>query len=283
MCRFSLYLGPPIPLSSLVTEPVHSLIHQSYQSEEREEPLNGDGFGVAWYAPEMGDEPAVFRSTTPAWSNRNLLDLARVVRSPCILAHVRAATQGSPVNEANCHPFRSGVHTFMHNGEVGGFSSVRRPLLGMLSDDAFHAIEGSTDSEHVFALFLDRLRRSQSEDPLERMAEALRLTIRTVTELASAHGGGEPSYLNLAAADGRRAVAARVTTDAPESAQSLYVNKGRRYVCERGLCRMLVPEEGMGAVVVSSERLSEDPGWEAVPPNHMLLVSTDRSVRVMAC
>ena len=93
MCRFTFYLGRPIRLSSLITDPSHSVIRQSFQAQEREEPLNGDGFGVAWYAPEHSDEPAVFKSVTPAWSNRNLRDLARVVASHCILAHVRAATQ----------------------------------------------------------------------------------------------------------------------------------------------------------------------------------------------
>ena len=46
MCRFVAYLGQEITLSSLVTEPDHSLIHQSYDSNERSEPLNGDGSGV---------------------------------------------------------------------------------------------------------------------------------------------------------------------------------------------------------------------------------------------
>ena len=46
MCRFVMYLGPEITMSSLVTEPSHSLIHQSMKSRERPEPLNGDGFGV---------------------------------------------------------------------------------------------------------------------------------------------------------------------------------------------------------------------------------------------
>jgi predicted glutamine amidotransferase len=48
MCRFTLYMGPPIRLSSLLIEPDHSLIRQSVESREREEPLNGDGFGVGW-------------------------------------------------------------------------------------------------------------------------------------------------------------------------------------------------------------------------------------------
>ena len=30
---------------------------------------------------------------------------------------------------------------------------MKRALQAGLSDEAFHAIEGSTDSEHVFALF----------------------------------------------------------------------------------------------------------------------------------
>ena len=55
MCRFTLYLGDPIRLASLVTEPRRSLIRQSFASEEREEPLNGDGFGIAWYVPEMDE------------------------------------------------------------------------------------------------------------------------------------------------------------------------------------------------------------------------------------
>jgi len=46
MCRFAAYLGPEIFISSLVTEPHHSIIHQSYHAKERIEPLNGDGFGI---------------------------------------------------------------------------------------------------------------------------------------------------------------------------------------------------------------------------------------------
>ena len=159
MCRFTFYLGESIPLSQLVTEPVHSLIHQSFHSDEREEPLNGDGFGLAWYIEES-NEPALFRSVTPAWSNRNLRELARVTRSHCMLAHVRAATQVLEVSETNCHPFKQGQYTMMHNGDVGGFTAMRRALLNGLGEKAFRSIHGSTDSEHLFALFLDELERA---------------------------------------------------------------------------------------------------------------------------
>ena len=49
MCRLAVYLGEKLLISSLVTEPVHSILHQSFHIHEREEPLNGDGFGIAWY------------------------------------------------------------------------------------------------------------------------------------------------------------------------------------------------------------------------------------------
>ena len=123
MCRWALYLGPEIPLSWLLTEPVHSIIHQSFHAELRDEPLNGDGFGVAWY-PKRDDEPALFRSIQPAWNNTNLIELARVSQAQTVLAHVRAATPGLGVQQTNCHPFKRGQLAFMHNGNVDGFLSL---------------------------------------------------------------------------------------------------------------------------------------------------------------
>ncbi len=295
MCRFTLYLGPPIALSSLITEPTHSLIHQSFESLEREEPLNGDGFGVGWYAPEMSDRPAVFRSVSPAWSNRNLLELCRVTRSPCVLAHVRAATRGLSVTETNCHPFAQGRLTMMHNGEVGGFARMRRGIIAGLSDRAFEAVQGTTDSEHLFGVFLDEHGASGVESSGggasgvesstgDTLAGALHRALVRVSALGRALGLDEPSYLNVAVSDGRHAAVSRCTTDALGRADSLYVHTGRRYVCESGVCRMIEPSGGAGpAVIVSSEPLSADPGWTAVPVNHMVVVDANRSVSIRPC
>ena len=283
MCRFVLYLGPPLTLRGLITEPSNSLIHQSFHGHERSERLNGDGFGVAWYVPELSPDAAVFRSVSPAWNNRNLQELARVTRSGCILAHVRAASQGMVVTEPNCHPFTHGRYAFMHNGEVGGFTRLRRALLDTLSDEAFHAIEGTTDSEHVFALFLDRLREIDQADPAEAMAQALLAAIRQIAGLATAAGITEHSYLNLAVADGCCAVVSHYTSDSARRAVGLHITTGRRYACEAGVCRMLHPAGEHGAVIVSSEQLSDDPGWEPVPVNHLVVIHRDHTVRMMPC
>jgi predicted glutamine amidotransferase len=272
MCRFTFYKGKPLLLAALLTEPEHSLIHQSYEAREREEPLNGDGFGVAWY-PEGHEEPALFRSVTPAWSNQNLRELARVTASPCILAHVRAATQGLSVGEPNCHPFRRERLAFMHNGDIGGFAAIRRALLATLSDGAFESIRGTTDSEHFFALLCDELGCAAEPPGTRAMAGAFNRAIGRVRALVARHAPGEHIYLNAVLTDGAAAVACRFTTDDPANADTLYTNRGRRYVCEGGVCRMLDPGEANGsAVMISSEPISGDGGWEAVPVNHLVRV-----------
>jgi ergothioneine biosynthesis protein EgtC len=273
MCRLMLYLGPETRLSSLIVEPDHSLIRQSVHSEEREEPLNGDGFGIGWYASEHSAEPAVFRSITPAWNNRNLQNLARVVASDCVLAHVRAATQSSGVNEANCHPFRWRQFVCMHNGDVGDFRLVRRKLLASVCDEAFGNVYGSTDSEHFFALFIDSWLGNDERDPALRMAQALARAISRVLELVRTAGRGSDSYLNIAISDGEYAVVSRFTDAADGVPESLYYFTGQLYADVGPKAK----RKGSQAVTVSSERLSADAGWAEVPANQIIILRRDRA------
>lgn len=278
MCRFALYIGPEIRISALITEPVNSIIHQSFHSHERSEPLNGDGFGLAWYPPTGTEAPALFKSTTPAWSNRNLREIARVTSTRCVLAHVRAASPGLPVTELNCHPFANGRLTFMHNGDLGGFRVVRQRLLAGLSAEAFASIEGSTDSEHMFAILLDRLSAlDDSGDQTERLATALEATIQHVEALRREVTPDESSLLNLVVCDGERAVITRYTSG-HEPANSLYFNTGRMYMCGEGYCRMEDSGDTPGAVIVASEPLDEDDRWTRVESGHIVLVTPELTV-----
>ncbi len=278
MCRFVAYVGQPITLESLIFLPRNSLINQSINAEEFEERLNGDGFGIGWYAPSVAAEPAVFRSVTPAWSNKNLMRLARVVESETILAHVRAASPGMQVLETNCHPFSWGRYCFMHNGHIGDFAKLRRPLRRELSDEAYDMIEGSTDSEHLFALFVANLGKYSELQRGDAMARALEDAVRSVVALQKQHGTGDVSYLNVSVTDGVRLVAIKFTDGPAEHALSLYVRKGRQYICENGVCRMMDSGHGKSSVMVCSEKLSDDAGWEAVPVNHIVLVDEERAV-----
>jgi predicted glutamine amidotransferase len=255
------------------------LINQSRSSKERAEPMNGDGFGVAWYRPERSLQPAVFRAVSPAWNNRNLRDLCRVTVSSCILAHVRAASPELPVAEVNCHPFRVGPYAFMHNGDVPDFRFLKRSFIQALSEDSVADLEGSTDSEHLFAHFRDQLDESIA-DPADRMADALTKTVAFTQALLEARGIEKPCHLNLVVTDGKGLVATRFSSGSDGQYASLYMHRGRRYVCEGGMCRMVDPDDGEGAVIIASEALSPDPGWQPVPPQSMVVVRSDLTIDV---
>lgn len=252
MCRLAAYLGgPEATVSSLVLEPPHSLLVQSHAPREMlSGTVNADGFGAGWYVPWAGEEPALYRSTRPIWSDRSFASIAPRTRSRCILAAVRSATPPLVAEESGTPPFSSGRYLFAHNGAIEGFQrKVMRRLRHSLSDESYAALSGATDSETVFALLLDLLR--ENEDP----GAALAGTTRRVVELCEERGAA--ARLNLAVTDGETMAFTRLASRG--RADSLYV-------LEDGAA---FPQ----ATVVASERLDGDPKWREVPEGHLLSVS----------
>ena len=278
MCRFALYMGEPITLDLLTTRPEYSIIHQSFKARMREEPLNGDGFGLAWYVPGISPEPALFRSIQPAWNNINLLHLARVTVSGVILAHVRAATEGFSVSEQNCHPFVADRYAFMHNGSVAEFKQIKRRMRADLSEESYLWIHGTTDSEHLFARFRDHAAKRQGGDPTVAMADALAATIDDVRRMTESVGTTRRSMLNLAVSDGELAVVSRYATHGTEPL-SLYYCTGTKYSCDEDACRMVEGDAGT-TVLIASEPLTSDTLWQAVPANHLLMVFPDHHLEM---
>ncbi len=147
MCRWIAYAGRTIPLEHYVTEPSHSLVSQSIAALESTAATNGDGFGLGWYGDHP--EPGRYREVQPAWSDDNLRYLCRHLRSHLFFAHVRAAT-GTPITRPNCHPFACGPWLFMHNGYIGDWSRLRRPVEALIPDELYPSRAGTTDSEAIF-------------------------------------------------------------------------------------------------------------------------------------
>lgn len=203
MCRWAAYRGNPLYLEELVSSPAHSLIEQSHCASRAKTATNGDGFGIAWYGDHS--EPGRYRDILPAWSDCNLRSLARQIKSPLFLAHVRAATSGGTRRD-NCHPFVYGRWSFMHNGQVAGFDKIRRRMEAYLSDDLFHVRTGTTDSEMLFLL---ALQMGLEHDPLTAMAKA----IATVEALAREHEVSPLVRFTAAFSDGASLYAVRYATD----------------------------------------------------------------------
>lgn len=279
MCRLMAYKGTSILLDELLYKPKNSLINQSINARELEEPLNGDGFGVGWYSHHISHEPATFVSLNPAWSNRNLRNLAPKIQSDCMLAHVRAASVGE-VSEANCHPFQYGELLMAHNGGVENFGRIKRDIRAQLSDELYNWIKGQTDSEHIFSLLINRLNTEHREFSADAVTDAFEYTFHHVKSLMKKHGIHEEAYLNMVVTNGHFIVATRFVTDDKAEPLTLYHSEGSRYVVEDGVSRMEAPKDDDEAVLVVSEKLTDDSHWTMIPKNHFVIVEHDLNVRI---
>ncbi len=252
MCRWAAWSGAPRYLEEVICDPEHSLIDQSRNALSCKTAVNADGFGVAWYGDR--ETPCLYKDVRPAWSDPNLLQIARHIRSRHFLAHVRAST-GTATTRDNCHPFTHERWTFMHNGQVGGYEKVRRRLDNMIPDDLYGHRMGGTDSE---CLFLVALAYGLNLHPRAAMARAVR-----EAEALSRYSGVAP-HMRFASAwsDGTTLYAARYASD--KFAPTLYY---RQF------------EDG---IMVVSEPLDEARNcWVEVPQGHMIKVS-DGAVEMVA-
>lgn len=204
MCRLLGYLGSPILLDYILSKPEHSLIVQSYQPREMTAGLlNADGFGIGWYHQTQEIEPFVYKQTMPIWNDVNLEQLSRYIESGCVVANVRSASTGQSVDLSNCHPFKYQNLLFTHNGVIENFrTSLYKPIRSCLNDEAYLNIQGSTDSEHIFALFLQEW--NQGELPI---VVAFQRTLKIIKELSDEYKVGVSA--NIIISDGKQIIASR--------------------------------------------------------------------------
>jgi len=237
MCRWAAYRGSELFLGEIVSAPAHSLVAQSHCAREAKSPTNGDGFGVAWYGALP--EPGLYRDILPAWSDPNLKSVCRQIRSRLFLAHVRAATSGA-TSRTNCHPFVHGRWSFMHNGQIGAWEALRRPLEALLPDTLYASREGSTDSELLFLLMLAE---GLNDDP----RGAVERTVLLVLAAAAARKVEPGLKLTAAFSDGRTLWAIRWASEG--EAPTLYA---------AGL--------GGGRCLMSEPFDDARGGWAEIPP-----------------
>lgn len=259
MCRLLGYLGLPIQLDKILSQPEHSLIVQSYEPREMQEAiLNADGFGIGWYHSQQQTEPYLYKGTQPIWNDSNLSSLSRYIESGRILGYVRSATPGQVVTLSNCQPFQDQQLLFTHNGYIDKFrQTLHRPIRQRLQDEIYSKIEGTTDSEHLFALFLNEL--TTASTPC--LVEALRQTLETVETLAKKYQ--VKALVNIILSDGHQMVASRFVVGG--LAPTLYwLKDDSRF-----------PE----SVIIASEPLF-NADWQPCPEQTIIHVGEDRDLHL---
>ncbi len=178
VCRHTVWIGEPRTLASLVLEPPHGLLTQSYAPRrQRHGRVNADGWGVGFWSAGRAT-PARWRSSRPLWSDESFASVAPALSAPAMLAAVRSATAGMPVEESGTAPFTDGRWLLSHNGRVD---------RGVLPDveGAESRVDSAVLAAHLFA----------------RGVEA------TGDVVVSVAGRDPSARLNLLLTDGERALA----------------------------------------------------------------------------
>jgi gamma-glutamyl hercynylcysteine S-oxide hydrolase len=179
MCRHVAWLGAPRSVASLVLEPEFGLLRQSYAPRrQRHGRMNADGWGAGWWTPGL-PRPARWRAARALWGDNSFASVSPHVSGAAIIAAVRNASPGMPLDETAVSPFSSGGWLLSHNGRLD---------RSLLPDSAWRGAESVCDSAVLAAWLLDA--------PGELGARVLEVARRDPA-----------ARLNVLAGDGRRILA----------------------------------------------------------------------------
>ncbi|WP_067653121.1 class II glutamine amidotransferase [Nocardia harenae] len=322
MCRHLGYVGPAVPVGTVLTRGSHSLRTQAWAPRDMRGggTINADGFGVAWWregpaadaaAPGSGGnaldsaaaagrspvfgatdgasrapggpvaapgpagavapgeppadrrprpEPVVarYRNAAPIWTDPAVDEVLSQLDSTAVLAAVRSATVGTPIERTACAPFTDGRSAFSHNGVIPEW---RLALSAVLADlDIAATTAGAT-------------RRFQTIDLLDAEAPtdsaALWILLRG---LLGALAPGESPATAL------RDLTAAVLRHSPKSRLTLLLGDGERLwatTVHHGISALVTAE----SAVLASEPYDDDPGWQPIA-DHMLVTAAPGDLTV---
>jgi glutamine amidotransferase len=291
MCRILGYLGEPIDLEHVLFETDSSLVRQSYSPRMMAGFLNLAGFGMAAWDPRSvrGEDPFTYRVTTLPAFDRNLRQLSTKLAPTCLIAHVRGVSHNprEVVADINVHPFRfPGAHVSLaHNGHLREFGRMRYELLPHIRPELARLIQGTTDSEWIYALVLSQLDDPAGRPGTRELADAVEATLRILRDVREREGVDTSSPVNLCLATGDAIVATRFSfdygwypdedtlleTDLPFV--SLWYTAGGEYVQRDGTSAM-AGADGLRSLLIASEPLTVDIStWLEVPEYSMLTAS----------
>ncbi|MBV9323231.1 MAG: class II glutamine amidotransferase [Chloroflexi bacterium] len=288
MCRILAYLGEPLPLKTLLFDTDNSLVRQSYNPRMMNTFLNLAGFGMKVWNPTSlrPEDPFTYRSTTLPSFDRNLRSISSKLAPTCLLAHVRGVTYSGDavVAETNLHPFHfAGARVVLaHNGHLRQFSRMRYALLEHVRPELAQRIEGTTDSEWIYALVLSQLDDPYGIPGTRELGDATATALRILRRLREAYGIDTSSPANLCLSTGRAMVATRFSfdygwypaqdemleTDLPFV--SLWYAIGGEYRPHGGDWQMTASDPPRSAIIASEPLTMQFSRWLEVPEYSML-------------
>ncbi|KIJ50932.1 hypothetical protein M422DRAFT_65558 [Sphaerobolus stellatus SS14] len=346
----------PCLLEDVLVTPAHSLskqVHESYlpklfaynEKHEKIDPaatrkeilsrnhfFNIDGLGTVWYSDirsefvspndvNYGAYPIQYRTLSHPLSDPNFLSVCANTSAKTLFGHIRAAppSELDPIptlSTTNCHPFCKGRFSFMHNGTVSHYHTMRKEFIALTGEDEAGWIKGNTDSEGLAAVFFTHLGQETGlgpkavHQPITDVQLLKKVLVRTLTAVLDAQKKNradkgkeeivEPSSINLAITDGRVLLCCRFRNHANEQPPSLYYSTtagptlNRKYpghpdgehhtFLDPTTSRV---HKGHGGqqhgphVIVASEPITHKPEeWNLVEKNTCVMVGTDGKIAI---
>lgn len=285
MCRVLAYIGPELPLESLLLEPENSLINQSLDPELHPHlQLAGWGFG-AWSEHLLKPaEPLLYHRPKAAFYDDNAKGIIPSLQGSTLLAHVRAAAYDASVVQAdeNCHPFSFDETPWIiaQNGALPNWRLLQRELLPHCKDRYLKQVRGTTDTEFLYVMLLSLLEGDSDED----VKQAFEGLLKLIREAMQTLGLAALTKLKIALVAPNRIIGVNYgcghdgETDVagdwkelrnPESEQydyslsmllePMYLLMGRNFQDHAGSYKVDVSPEGEAtSAIFSSEPLTED-------------------------
>jgi len=336
MCRWFAYISNSEPqlLADVLIDPVHSLskqVHDRYlpylthyepdanskdtknEISTRNSPYNMDGLGVAWYSnvraefgESQGPSPAMYKILRQPMTDNIYTSICNNTSSLTIFGHIRAASPSSAITDYNCHPFQFGRWLFMHNGGISYFNIIKRDMVACMSDEALDLVKGTTDSEHLAALFFTFLEQKKGSaaweetHPIADVKIALEQAVAKVLEFQNKlvkQTGCAPlaSSINVAITDGTQLLAIRFRNHPTEHPPSLYYSTEAGVALNRkfpghpdkegednGSQNLKAEHEHGDHVIVASEPTTfKKHDWHLIPKNECVMVPPDMSVQLV--
>jgi glutamine amidotransferase len=259
MCRlFGLAAGRrQVTATFWLLEAPDSLAEQS-----RREP---DGTGLGWFGDD--GRPSIDKQPLAAYEDPQFARRAHEVRSSTFVAHVRYASTGG-LDERNTHPFEQDGRLFAHNGVIEGLDLLEQHLGAERA-----LVQGDTDSERLFAL-ITKETRAANGDVAAGIAAAARWVADELPLFAV--------NIVLIAAGELWALRYPDTHDLFLLERAAGGPSGERHLehaSAAGRIRVRAGELATcPATVVATERMDEDPGWQALEPGVLVHVDSDLEV-----
>jgi glutamine amidotransferase len=291
MCRVVAYVGAPALVDDLLFRAEVSLVRQATDPRFMQL-MNLGGFGLAAWdeASTSPERPFTYRTAGVPMFDRNLKALCEKVRAVALVAHLRGVVYEptEQVGMQNVHPFHfdGAAFALAQNGDLFDFSRMRYDLLEYIPHELASRIEGTTDTEWVYALCLAQLDDPFAPCDATAMADATRRALDIVHGLRQRRGIETQSPVNLVLTDGRSLVATRYVYDYgwyPEDESffagerehdftTLWYSTSFDFGADH-VCTLLPPEVEAHGLVLASEPLTEDTSAWLKVPEYSLMVA----------